>query len=119
MSQVNSSISREYFSSTNQQRLTIPLASPISAPIQKKGSLIYDPIDDIVYVSTGTAWIIIPTGIVVRSIIAGAGIDVDNTDPENPVINLAAIPDGTILGNNTGSTTYPQDLTGAQVTALL
>jgi hypothetical protein len=119
MSQVNFSVNREYFSTTNQQRLTVPVANFKSTPIQKKGSLIFDPVDNTLYCSTGATWNVLPVGVVVLSVNSGTGIDVDNTDPENPVVSLAVIPDGTILGNNTGGATAPQDLSGTEVTALL
>lgn len=119
MSQVNLGINREYLNSTNQQRLTVPVANVKSIPIQKKGSLIYDPIDNSLYCSTGTSWENLPVGIVVLSVNSGIGIDVDNTDPENPVVNLAVIPNGTVLGNNSGGSSTPQNLTGTELTSLL
>ena len=57
MSDPNFRISNELRNVTFTQRLTIPSASASFTPVQKQGSLLFDPSVGIVYYSNGTLWI--------------------------------------------------------------
>ena len=55
----------------------------------------------------------------VNSVVAGTGIDVDNTDPTAPEVSLADMANATVKGRNTTGTGAPEDLTMAQLLTLL
>ncbi|RWP88368.1 MAG: hypothetical protein EOR12_16790 [Mesorhizobium sp.] len=55
----------------------------------------------------------------VSSIVQGTGVTVDSTNPAIPIIKLANMANATIKGRTTAGTGAPEDLTMAQVKALL
>ncbi|OBQ72404.1 hypothetical protein [Mesorhizobium loti] len=55
----------------------------------------------------------------VSSLVAGAGINIDSINPAVPVVKLANMANATIKGRTTAGTGAPEDLTIAQLKALL
>lgn len=116
----NGGVSTEILNLGSQKILTIPNLSKTSTPIRKKGSLIYDSRVGKVYCSDGIQWLDFAySQDAILSISSGSGISVDNTDPTNPIINLAGMPNNTILGNTSGIVAPAQNLTGTDVTSIL
>lgn len=73
-----------------QNAVVQPLGSAPSSPVQ--GQIYYDTGDDLLYVYDGSDWVAIGSGSgVVASIVAGANIDVDNTDPANPIVSVETL----------------------------
>lgn len=75
-----------------QNAVIQPLASAPSSPVE--GQVYYDTTDDTVYVWANGAWLDLGsqggTGTVV-TVVAGNNIDVDSTDPENPVVSVETL----------------------------
>ena len=68
-------------------KLTVPLVVGIPPRPQPKGSIVYNVIDDLLYVSDGVTWNPLTISGVL-SVVGGIGTTIDNTDPQNPVVNL-------------------------------
>ena len=66
--------------------------------LPKKGWRMFSYSDNLNYQFSGTAWVVSGGASGVQSVVEGAGISVDNTDPENPVISATG-------GGGGGSTT--------------
>jgi hypothetical protein len=95
----NSSVKKDELTLRVQNQFTIPLY-PSNFMVKTEGSLIWDSRLLTLFVSDGTQWVEVFTGII------------NNND-------LADMPPVTIKGNNTGIDATPQDLTATEVTAML
>lgn len=80
-----------------QNAVIQPLASAPSSPVE--GQIYYDTVEDTVYVWANGAWLDLGiqggAGTVV-TIVAGNNIDVDATDPENPIVSVETLTVGDI-----------------------
>lgn len=86
-------LSNQNFNKNEAQNMVIgPLASAPSSPVE--GQIYYDTTDDTIYVWANGAWLDLGVqggaGTVV-TIVAGNNIDVDSTDPENPIVSVEAL----------------------------
>lgn len=76
-----------------QNAVIQPLASAPSSPVE--GQIYYNTTDDTVYVYADGNWL--DLGVqgggsgVVENIVAGSNIDVDSTDPANPIVSVEAL----------------------------
>lgn len=74
-----------------QNAVIQPLASAPSSPAE--GQIYYDTVDDTVYVRANGAWLDLGTSGTgsVATVVAGNNIDVDSTDPANPVVSVETL----------------------------
>jgi len=86
-------LSNVNFSKNEAQNLVVgPLASAPSSPIE--GQIYYDTTDDTIYVWANGAWLdlgVQGSSGVVETIVAGNNIDVDATDPANPIVAVETL----------------------------
>lgn len=75
-----------------QNAVIQPLATAPSSPVE--GQIYYDTVDDTMYIWADGAWLDLGvqggTGTVI-TIVAGNNIDVDSTDPENPIVSVETL----------------------------
>jgi len=79
MSNPNFSISNEERNVSFTQRATLPIRYVGQTPVQRDGSVIFDPSDGLIYYSNGNMWVPIPTGG------GGGGICITDADGDTSV----------------------------------
>lgn len=75
-----------------QNAVIQPLASAPSSPVE--GQVYYDTTDDTIYVRANGVWLDLGVqggGGIVETIVAGNNIDVDSTDPANPIVAVETL----------------------------
>jgi hypothetical protein len=96
-------IEQEFFNLIVQLKLTLPRVVGVPSKKQPYGSLVYNTLDDNIYFSNGTSWILLSSS-GIKSIIAGVGVDITGT-PLDVVINTKSLisSDTSIISNIIGT----------------